>query len=208
MIVRTLPSPPPPPPILHKEWVMRFFKNGCNGWEWKFLLEIGGRRVGWFYNGRDGKFLKSLCIVSRGLQTPIFYEDPLYCLPPPFFQIIPPPPTSLSLPTPNPSVLYVVLFLWLNGLSRHIWCSILLNDNMDLRMSSLGTLVLEGPWCVFYATRRQVYGGLTHNVVFYCYSDLISHTQKHTNTQHTQGPVDWHTHRNVYLHHLLCAHSS
>ena len=33
----------------------------------------------------------------------------------------------------------------------------------------------------------------------------ITHT-KHT--QHTQGPVDWHTHINIYLHHLLCAHSS
>ena len=34
------------------------------------------------------------------------------------------------------------------------------------------------------------------------------HIHKHPNTQHTQGPVDWHTHINIYLHHLLCAHSS
>ena len=32
------------------------------------------------------------------------------------------------------------LFLWLNGWSHHIWCVILLNDIMDLHMSSLGTL--------------------------------------------------------------------
>ena len=28
-----------------------------------------------------GKFLKSLCIVSRGALTLLFFEDPLYCLP-------------------------------------------------------------------------------------------------------------------------------
>ena len=32
---------------------------------------------------------------------------------------------------------------------------------MDLHISSLGTLVPEGTWCVFYATRHQVYWGLT-----------------------------------------------
>ena len=46
----------------------------------------------------------------------------------------------------------------------------------------------EGPCSVFYATRYK------------------SHT--HTHTQHTQGPIDWHTHINIYQHHLLCAHSS
>ena len=51
---------------------------------------------------------------------------------------------------------------------------------MDQHMWSLGTLVPEGPWCVFYATRCQVYWGLTHNVVLYGHSDLISLTHKHT----------------------------
>ena len=77
---------------------------------------------------------------------------------------------------------------------------------MDLHMSSLGTLVTEGPWCVFHATRCQVYWVLTHNVAFYWYSDLLPHTQtyKHTHTHHTQGPVDWHTHINKYLQYILC----
>ena len=83
-----------------------------------------------------------------------------------------------------------------------------INDNIDLHMSRLGNLVPEGPWCVFYATRCQVYWSLTHNVAFYCYSDLISHTLKHKHTHHIQGSVDWHTHINIYLHHLLYAHSS
>ena len=110
-------------------------------------------------------------------------------------------------PKPPPEMaIAIVLFLWLNGWSRHIWCAILLKDNMDLHRSSLGTLIPEGPWRVFYAKRSQVYWGLTHNVVFYWYSDLISQTYKHT--RHTQGQADWHTHINVYLHHLLCAQSS
>ena len=76
---------------------------------------------------------------------------------------------------------------------------------LDLHMSSLGTLVPEEPWCAFYATRHQVYWGLTH--VDSCwYSNLLSHTRTHT--QHTQGPVDLHTNTNIYLDHLLGAHSS
>ena len=131
-------------------------------------------------------------------------KTPLYCLSNSFFKFHPPPfPLSPSIPIP--AVLSVVLFLWLNGGSYHIWCAILLNDNMDLHMSILGTLVPEGPWCVFPATRRQVYWGLTHNLVYYRYSDFVI-THKHT--QLTQGPVDWHTHINIYLHQLLCAHDS
>ena len=76
------------------------------------------------------------------------------------------------------------------------------------------TLVSYGPWCVFYATMCHIYWGLTHNVIFYWYPDLTSHTHTHMHThterdtdrqtdrqtdiqtdrqtdrQHTQGPVD------------------
>ena len=33
-------------------------------------------------------------------------------------------------------------------------------------------------------------------------------TQTHKQTQHTRESVHWHTHINIYLHHLLCAHGS
>ena len=47
----------------------------------KFLLDIRGGEPGmgvgrWFYNGGDGKFVKSLYIVGRGLLTPPIYGDP------------------------------------------------------------------------------------------------------------------------------------
>ena len=91
----------------------------------------------------------------------------------------------------------------------HVSSAILLNDKMDLHvmyymmiytyhglyiMWSLGNLVPEWPWCVFYATRCQVYWGLTHNLVFYWYSDLILHKHKHTNT-HTYTHTHTHTQR-------------
>ena len=40
----------------------------------------------------------------------------------------------------------------------------------------------------------------SHNVVFYWYFDLVSHTQTYKHTQHTQGPLDWQTLINIYLH--------
>ena len=84
-------------------------------------------------------------------------------------------------------------------------------NELQLDMHMLVTLVPEGPWCLFYATGYQVYWGLTH--IYFCwYSNLISHIHKcrhiHKDTQHTKGPVDLHTHVNIYLHYLLCAHSS
>ena len=87
--------------------------------------------------------------------------------------------------------------------SCHIWCAILLNNNMDLHMSSLGT-------------RRTLMCVLCKNVSGLPRSDICSFllvlwfdiANKQTHTQHTQRPVDWHTHINEYLHHLLCAQSS
>ena len=114
---------------------------------------------------------------------------------------------------------------WLSGWLHHIWCAILL-DIIDLHMLSLGALNPEGPWCVFFAT-KHVYLGLTHNVVFCWYSNLISHSQRdstnkrtytHKETQHKQTQIytqrdiehsgSLHTNITIYLHHLLRAHSS
>ena len=66
---------------------------------------------GWFFNGRNGKFLKYLDIVGRRVLTPLFYEDPPI-LPILLFSNAVHPQTSLSPPTPPPStVLSVVMFL-------------------------------------------------------------------------------------------------
>ena len=117
---------------------MRFFKNGCNeavvvSW-WEIFTRNGGKpgmewvRGGGVIIGGWEIFRVSLHSWQRGA-NPQFYKD-LPILPTPHLQ---PPPPLFS----------VVLFLWLPGWSRHIWCAILLNGNMDLLMSSLGTLVPE-----------------------------------------------------------------
>ena len=130
-------------------------------------------------------------------------KTPLHCLPT-FFQILSNPPVVTNPQLHCSFCCYFSLFE--RVIAPHIWCAILLNDIMDPQISNLGTSVPEGPWYVFYATRHQVYSGLTH-VIFCWYSGMISDTQIHkqTDTQHSQWPVDWHIHINTYLHHLFCA---
>ena len=129
----------------------------------------------------DGKLLNFPYILGTGVLSLLIYEDfPPILLTTTFSNFVQPlPPTSLSSQTPTPIVFSVALFIWLNEWSGHIWCAILCNDKMDLHMSSLHTLVPKGPWCVFYATRCQVFWGLTHEI---CYSDLISHEQNRRST--------------------------
>ena len=87
---------------------------------------------------------------------------PLSCQPsPPFSNFIDNPQASTS--TACSFCCLVSLTEWV--IVPHL-CFILLNDIMDLDMSSLGTLVPEEPCCVFYTTRHQIYGDLTHNEVF------------------------------------------
>ena len=151
---------------------------------------------------------KSLYIVDRGMLTPpppILWRLSYIAYPPPplFSNFVPSLPSSLS---PNHTVLFVVLFLWLNGWSHHIWCAILLNDNMNLHMFSLGTLVPEGAWCVFYATRCQVYWGLTHDVVFYCYSDFfITHTNAQKHTTHSGASRLTHLYKYILTPPVVCS---
>ena len=149
---------------------MRFFKNGCNGGDGKFLLEVGekpGIEV-FFIMGEMGNFQSLFTLLVEGCRPPYFMKTLLHCQT--TLQILSNPPfTFLSSPTLIPTVLSAVLFLWLNGWSHHIWYAILLNDDIDLHMLSLVTLLLEGPWCAFYAIRHQVYWGLKHKVVCYWY---------------------------------------
>ena len=144
---------------------------------------------------------------QRDPNAPIFENLPLpfiaypsfskFCSSPPFpcrFQL--PPPTLLLF-------LLLCFFGWMDN--RATFGELFIYTYVELWY-----LVPEGSWCVFDAASRQVYWGLTHNVDFSWHSDLISHTCKHTqkDKQYTQGPVDWHTHINIYFHHLLCALSS
>ena len=105
------------------------------------------------------------------------------------------------------SLYIVVLFGWMGDYTTFDVLFYLI-VKMELHMPSLSTLVPEGPWCVFYSTRRQVYWGLAHIVVFYLLI-FFNITHKHSNTQHTQGGSRLtHPYKYKYLNHLLCARSS
>ena len=140
------------------------------------------------------KFLKSLYIVGRGVLTPLVYEDPLYCLPTPFSNFAQAPPTFWSSLAPLP--LFFLLSCFFGWVGDHTF-----DELSYLMMIWIYTCWALVPYyqkdldvCFMQQVRGQVYWGLTCDVVFYWYSDLISHTNKQTNTQHTQGPVGWHTH--------------
>ena len=82
-------------------------------------------------------------IGGRGVLTPNFMKTPppQYCLTLVFRFCQPTLPHSLLPPTHTPTAHSIVLFLWLNGWSHHVWCAILLNDIMDVHMLSLRTLM-------------------------------------------------------------------
>ena len=76
---------------------------------------------------------------------------------------------------------------------------------MNLHMSSLGTLEPEGA-CVRFMQLGVTFSEVWHNVIF---SGTLIWYHPHQHIQYTQGPVDWQTHMNIYLYHLLlCGHNS
>ena len=103
--------------LLHKEG-MRLFKYGCNGRGMgNFYEKLGGGGGG---GPGTWEFFKVSLHSWQSNANPLLYENPLYCLPFSFFEILsklppPSPSTSLSPPTPTPIVLSIVLFYWLNG---------------------------------------------------------------------------------------------
>ena len=126
---------------------------------------------------RSDKFC-FLFIVGRGVLTTFFYDDPPI-LPTPLFQIFSNPSFFVaSNPQSHCSLCCLVsLVEWVTA--PRLMCYF--NDIMDLHMLSLDTLVPEGLWCVFYATRFQVYWALTHNA-FFSGTLFWYHTHKHTHT--------------------------
>ena len=66
-------------------------------------------------------------------------------------------------------------------------------------------LSVRRPWYVFYATRHQVYWGLTHDVGFYWYSDLMSPTHKHTAHSVASSLILMHPHNYIFAPLVLCS---
>ena len=132
---------------------------------------------------------------QRVPNSPILWRLSLYWLPPlpPFFFQI------LFVQAPFFNCL-VSLAEWM--IVPHLMCY-LLNGIMDVHISSLSTLVQEKPYCVFYATRRQVYWGLTRGfllVLWLNWANRLPHPYKSILTP----PVMWSQQLSV----LNCMHNS
>ena len=177
------------------------------GWgDGKFFLEMGGCQEwggeGWFDNGG------TLYIVSRRLPPILWRLPPL--LPTNFVQ--PHTPTYLLPPTRLHTVLSVALFLWLNGWSRHIWCAILLNDNMDLlQMSNLGTLN-QKDLDVCLMQQGLKFPEVWHIMVFFTCSLIWYHARTYTHTtphtEHTSHSGDsrmTHPYKYIFTPSVTCS---
>ena len=155
------------------------------GWDWsKMAVELGGGSQEWgggvgFIMG-DGKFLKSLYIVDRGMLNLYFMKTPLYCLPPPLpCHFKPPIPMFFLLSCffdrmadrTTLDVLFYLMIIWIYT------CSALVpyyQKDLDMCFMQKASSLLRSETCFFTGT-----------LIWY-------HTHKHT--QHTLRPVDWHAH--------------
>ena len=72
-------SPPLPPyPLIHKRgWGKWNFPKMAVMGDGKFL-KMERTRNGWFYNGKDGKFLISVYIVGRGPYIAYIFDTPIW----------------------------------------------------------------------------------------------------------------------------------
>ena len=147
--------------------------------------------------GGNGNFLKKVSSQSWQRGDNPFYEDYLYI-------VYPPPPSfpNFAQPTPLP-ISHFPVTSWFPSLSGDIWCAILLNHNMGLHMLSLVIFSPDGPWCVFHATRHQVYWGLTHNVAFYWV--YITHTNTQMHTAHSGVGRLTHSYKYIFTPPVMCS---
>ena len=108
--------------------------------------------------------------------NPIFYEDLLYYLTPPFF--FPNFPQC-----PHPPALFCCFFA--------------LAEYVDQNFSSLGIVIPAAPCCVLYATGHQIYD---RDDMVFASALTWNHTRKHTEHKWTNLLMHW---ANIYWHHLL-----
>ena len=120
-------------------------------------------------------------IVGRRVLTPLFYEDPLYISKLPFFKFC---PTPLPCCLQPPALLLILLCYFFGWMGDHATFDVLFYS----MISWMYICRALGSWCMFYATRCQVYWVLTCDVVFCWYSNLISHTQTHMHKD-THSPL-------------------
>ena len=139
--------------------------------------------------------------------NPSILWRPSYCHPPPFFQILSNTPPLLPLPChfqPSLSLFFLLpyFFGWMGDLScffgwmgdltyffgwmgdHAIWCAILPNDNMDLHISSLDTLVPES-LDVCFMQQGTKFTEIWHLMWLFTGTLIWYHTHKNRHTPHS-----------------------
>ena len=158
--------------------------------------------VGW------GLFKFSLHSWQRGANLPIVCRPTLYCLHP-YFQF------CLTHPLPHSPVnsnahppLFLRLTCFFGWMGDHATFDVLfyLMIIWIYTCQALAPLTRRTLMCVLCNKASSLLRPGTCGFLLVLWFD-ITHTQTQTHTVHS-GAVDWHTHINIYLHHLLCAHSS
>ena len=96
---------------------------------WKIFTRNGGGRAkngagGLVLFWGDGKFLVSLHSWQRG-SNPLFYENPLYCLPPSFFKFCPTPSPPLPCHLQPPPQLFFRLSCFFGWMGYHATLDVL-----------------------------------------------------------------------------------
>ena len=131
------------------------------------------------------------------IPNPLYYADHI-TYPIPFSNFVPTLPLASNL---HPNALFVALFLWLNACSHHIWCYFIWRRHGSTHAK---------PW--YFSTRRTLLCVLCNvkftevlHMWFFASTIIWYHTDK--DIQHTQGPIEWHTHINIYQHQNTHTHA-
>ena len=155
-----------------------------------------------------GNFFKVCWHSWQRVANPLFLWRPSYIAYPPFLKCCPPTHPQHLCHLQSPPPLFFLLpcfFSWMGDhTTHHIWCAILLNGNIDPHVSSLGSLVPEGPWYVFSAIRHQIYWGLTHTikVKYICYH---THTNFQTHTALSGASRLTHPYKYIFTSPVICS---
>ena len=145
-------------------------------------------------------FKESLYIVDRRVQTSLFYEDQPY-IAYSFSNFVHPPPTTSLSPQLLPP-LFFMLSCFFGRVGDHATFDVLFYLMTHFKSWYLS---VRRPWYAFYARRHQVYWGLTHDVGFYWYSDLMSPTHKHTALSVASRLILMHPHNYIFAPFVLCS---
>ena len=136
---------------------------------------------GWEVSLHSSQKGANLLILWRPPPTPP--PPPILPTSPSIFQILstlPPPPLPCHLQPPPPLLfLFSCFFGWVGDHATFNVLFYLMIKWISICMSSLGTLYKKD-LDVCFMQQGVSFTEVWHNVVFYWYSDLISHTQTHT----------------------------